>query len=112
MLARPPRAEIIRYGALALVPVVLSLWVANETFYPTDDILELGWWAGSLGQALMSVAGVIGFPAILVFLLVGGLLIQVLPELVGLLIGAAVGALFWGWLAAAITDWFQSPRAV
>ena len=116
VLARPPRAEIIRYGAFALVPVVLSLWVANETFYPTDNISELGWWAGSLGQALMNVAGVIGFPAIFVFLVVYSLLAEVLPDnaavYIGASVGAVFGALFWGWLAAVIKNWVHARRAV
>ena len=116
MLARLPYSQLVRYGITALVPVVLSLWVANETFYPTEDISELGWWSGPLGQGLMNVASIIGFPAILVFLLIGGLLSQVLPERAGLLIGATVGAvigaLFWGWLAATISNWVRSRRAV
>ena len=98
------------------MPVVLSLWVANETFYPTDDISELGWWAGSLGQALINVAGVIGFPAIFVFLVVYSLLAEVLPDnaavYIGASVGAVLGALFWGWLAAVIKTWVHARRAV
>ena len=116
MLARPPRSQLVRYGAAALLPVVLSLWVANETFYPTEDISELGWWAGSLRQWMMNAAAIVGFPAILVFLVVYSLLAEIVPDSAAVYVGAAVGAVFgallWGWLAAVVTNWVRARRAV
>ncbi len=99
-----PRRQLVRYVAVALVPVALSLAAISSFFYPISDPSELGWWATPPGEAASLIAAVIALPAIPVVMTVGGLLTVLgIPEgwsfFVGAVIGGAVAALVWGWLA-------------
>ena len=112
-----PRQQLVRYAAVALLPVALALAAINSFFYPTSDPSELGWWATPVGNAVSFVAAVVGLPAVPVVLIVGSSLAALgLSEgwafVFGAVMGSFVAALFWGWLAAVTVRWLRSHRAV
>jgi len=106
---------VLRWTAVALVPVVLSLAAVYSFFYPVAGASELGWWGTPLGEGVSFVAIAVAVPAFPVGGGVGfGLAALGVPEGVALAVGAGIGAAFaalvWGALVATLVAWMRPPR--